>query len=898
MRIERVQIREFGRLRGIDTGRDALPGLIVVLGPNEAGKSTLFHFLTTALFGFHPATREGNPYIPWGSDEAGGSIDLRLDDGACLQVDRRLRSQPTGKLIMDGRTDDLRNRSLPWADHVPFRVFRQVFAVTLGDLAGLDEETWAGIQDRILGAMGATDVVPARRVAEQLEAEAGALWRPTRRGNQRVRDLQDEVRALRARRSEALERDRRLRDVVEERDRARDRLEEARRERHLERAVVDRVQSLIPVRAQVRRIAALRDEAGPPDLLDALPADPTAYWEDLRARALSGRQRLEELTADLVEPQRAVAAVGDGEEALLNRADEISAFLARAAGSASDRVRLQELEQGIAEVERRLDGAAAQWLSTSWRDVSVAQLEGVPHADLRDRVRRFMAAREQRRILESAATQEFASTAPTSFVVGAVALLVSGAALLALGLPDRSPIPIALGGAAAAVGVAFLVLWARLRAGPARASTSTGDAGRQVQEAEDGALRQVADLLEGLPVRPEVLSDPGEFLVPGVERMRELLADRRDRERTSQDMKDRTAATDGEAAALGHALGLEPGLSTEAVIHVLGRELQRCERLKEAADAGQREIRRLRREQGRLEAELHGFETESEQLQARFASLADGDAQRGAHLASERLQAALRAAELQDELERAHPDLQGMVARISEAEAAGESWTMDDEDLANRRARIDALDEEVNQLTGSAEALDRDAAHLLQEETVDAVDGEVASLKEEEARLVRERDRAWVLAQLVREADRRFREEHQPDLVRRAGSYLGHLTGGRYDRMLVDDVGDEGVFQIVGPSLPAPIPLAHPVSTGTLEQAYLALRLAIVDHLDRGGERLPLFVDEVFVNWDDARRARGVDLLASVSKSRQLFFFTCHPEMAATLEARGAKVIPLAEEGA
>ena len=145
----------------------------------------------------------------------------------------------------------------------------------------------------------------------------------------------------------------------------------------------------------------------------------------------------------------------------------------------------------------------------------------------------------------------------------------------------------------------------------------------------------------------------------------------------------------------------------------------------------------------------------------------------------------------------------------------------------------------------------------------------------------------------MKEADRRFREEHQPDLMRRAGSYLGHLTGGRYERMLVDEVGDGEVFQIVGPDLPAPIALAHPVSTGTLEQAYLSLRLAIVDHLDRGGERLPLFVDEVFVNWDEARRNRGVDLIASVARTRQLFFFTCHPEMAARLEARGARVIPL-----
>jgi uncharacterized protein YhaN len=83
------------------------------------------------------------------------------------------------------------------------------------------------------------------------------------------------------------------------------------------------------------------------------------------------------------------------------------------------------------------------------------------------------------------------------------------------------------------------------------------------------------------------------------------------------------------------------------------------------------------------------------------------------------------------------------------------------------------------------------------------------------------------------------------------------------------------------------------VSTGTLEQAYLALRLAIVDHLDQGGERLPLFVDEVFVNWDAERRARGIEVLADLSPTRQIFVFTCHPDVAGELGRRGGRLIGL-----
>ena len=84
MRIERVHVRAFGRLNNFDSGADVLPGIVVVLGPNEAGKSTLFHFLTTMLYGFHPASREGNPYLPWNGEDACGSARLRLDgEGVC-----------------------------------------------------------------------------------------------------------------------------------------------------------------------------------------------------------------------------------------------------------------------------------------------------------------------------------------------------------------------------------------------------------------------------------------------------------------------------------------------------------------------------------------------------------------------------------------------------------------------------------------------------------------------------------------------------------------------------------------------------------------------------------------------------------------------------------------------
>jgi uncharacterized protein YhaN len=405
--------------------------------------------------------------------------------------------------------------------------------------------------------------------------------------------------------------------------------------------------------------------------------------------------------------------------------------------------------------------------------------------------------------------------------------------------------------------------------------------------------RDVVGLLEGLPVRKDHLARPGEVLVQGLERLRELTRRREELSHALGAARERVARSDSAVRELALELGRDGSADAEGIARDLDRDLREAERLRDAALVAERELAAIDVERKAVTVQLDGTRAELDALSARAARLATGDAERGLEQARARMAAHARADQVQEEVERTHPDLEQMRAQIEELDRTGHSWSVDDEAMARCRARIEAHDDASERLATRAEALEQEAAHLRDLETVDAVDGEIASLRDEESRLTRARDRKRVLAHLLREADRRFREEHQPDLVRRAGSYLRHLTGGRYDRLVIDETHDDHLFHVVGPSLPAPVPLAPPVSTGTLEQAYLSLRLAIVDHLDQGGERLPLFIDEVFVNWDGERRTRGLEVLAGVSSTRQVFVFTCHPGVAAELERHGGRVLQL-----
>jgi DNA repair exonuclease SbcCD ATPase subunit len=67
------------------------------------------------------------------------------------------------------------------------------------------------------------------------------------------------------------------------------------------------------------------------------------------------------------------------------------------------------------------------------------------------------------------------------------------------------------------------------------------------------------------------------------------------------------------------------------------------------------------------------------------------------------------------------------------------------------------------------------------------------------------------------------------------------------------------------------------LSAGARDQLYLAVRLAISEYLSRGGESLPLLLDDVFATSDDARLRAGMrTLIESFGAGHQVVVTTCH----------------------
>ena len=76
------------------------------------------------------------------------------------------------------------------------------------------------------------------------------------------------------------------------------------------------------------------------------------------------------------------------------------------------------------------------------------------------------------------------------------------------------------------------------------------------------------------------------------------------------------------------------------------------------------------------------------------------------------------------------------------------------------------------------------------------------------------------------------------------------------------------------------------LSKGTVDQLYLAVRLAVCQLCLPGEERAPLVLDDALVAFDDGRMKLALDCLVEVAGERQVLLFTCQSREGKAMEER------------
>ena len=127
-----------------------------------------------------------------------------------------------------------------------------------------------------------------------------------------------------------------------------------------------------------------------------------------------------------------------------------------------------------------------------------------------------------------------------------------------------------------------------------------------------------------------------------------------------------------------------------------------------------------------------------------------------------------------------------------------------------------------------------------------------------------------IASEIMEEAGNEIRQTFAPELNSKTEKIFAHLTGGKYKGAIVSK--DLAVTPVE--SHDKALRDWQYLSTGTAEQAYLSLRLALSDMM--AGNKIPVFLDDVFAHYDEERTRKGFLFLSEYSRLDQVIFFTCH----------------------
>ena len=198
MQIELVEIDQFGIFKNHKLGPFS-PGFNLIIGPNEAGKTTFLALLLNILFGFPYGRSNEKDYRIRPEDKLGGMLRLKVSEyeesviierrsgkgGGQLEI--RLAS---GAVLETGFLDHL-------LSHLDLQLYKNLFAFSLYELSDFESLDSDKLQARIYSAGTGTGAVALPDLLGALEKDRKSLF--TKSGkNQPINEILDRLARIEA----------------------------------------------------------------------------------------------------------------------------------------------------------------------------------------------------------------------------------------------------------------------------------------------------------------------------------------------------------------------------------------------------------------------------------------------------------------------------------------------------------------------------------------------------------------------------------------------------------------------------------------------------------------------------------------------------------------------------
>ncbi len=189
----------------------------------------------------------------------------------------------------------------------------------------------------------------------------------------------------------------------------------------------------------------------------------------------------------------------------------------------------------------------------------------------------------------------------------------------------------------------------------------------------------------------------------------------------------------------------------------------------------------------------------------------------------------------------------------------------------------------LTELAATQERLRQEQAHLFPDgRTPDMLSAAIREWEQKRAALAEQEEILQLTRDGLERAYARMEQQFGMTLNRRAGALLSDMTDGRYQELRIGR--DYRLLLNEGSQ-------AHPAdafSGGVYDQAYLACRLAMLSCME---QKIPVFLDDVLMQYDDAGAERTVGALTEYAREEgvQILLFTCRKRDVSLVQATGER---------
>ncbi len=934
MKIRRLHIGDFGIIRN-QTLDDLGQGLVVIGGPNRAGKTSFMQVLRYLGYGF-----------PRGANLPPATHEYHVEATIGLESDVwDLRLQGHGNPRVTGTGGGTIPAAELFGDLDMF-TYHQLFTISLDELRLLPEGVSSGEQSKLqsvlLGA-GLADVARIPAIIKELEAAAYKIG--AKHGNPSVAMFKPYHAAIK--------------EGIKERDEALGRIDEYRgkvEELEITKTALERVErELASSRQQLTRLEILLHNYGDYQRwleLDGLLSDPAAqallhnYPEGLLDEAESLQQtyrialdeygdRLLDLEHEMASTDLVDATVQGWQESLLAKSSEIELTVRNLSGIGT-RVEAFERKSLAQQIELRGIQVDMDAVDETWQG-NLGVIDEIAKKVDKDQLARTVKDHELHSHALSICQQLQQLTSSDSakqlriYWMMATITMVFGV-IIGLSQPIFGVGLVVVGAVGLGLYLVYRAADAESRVDARNLKNQLIDVGRQMGLAFDGEdidrhIEILNRRLETVTAQLEdyrVILDLGEaaeierygVMLEAVQKLQERIRVlRREKDELHYDL-DRLSPALARVYDLASDLGylIPPPQPTTGYFNQLAMAVEQISaslQIAKTVELADRNLSNVEQQIRSLSKDWHGLEQvavagddgvnlltwlqqameagEQHAVYRRAAAEWQALKQRMVHSLGRREMTALQA--FADEVAVSEESYENGPTQVDDwvgllGVLYGDYFTRSDleEALTMAEQAIIDLGKQSEELALAKDELCREIESLDTDQTLAKAERKIDEARRSLEPLAFDYSVNRVAALLLDTLHKQFIEEVQDELLAGASRILRKMTDGDYQEIVPLEEITEAGFQVAGAGGDKLLPGA--LSRATTEQLFLAVRLGRIQEIQ---PPLPVILDDCLVNFDTRHSYQAIRGIRGLAERHQVFVLTCHPALVEMIHETGAE---------